>query len=58
MAVAAEMPLTERSRRMRRMREHIAHHNVYRWGGKVLAELLRFDFPENGQEDDDALPSS
>jgi hypothetical protein len=29
------------------MREHLARHNVYRWGGKVLAELLRFDFPEN-----------
>lgn len=46
MAVAIEMPAAERSRRMRRMREHVAHHNVYRWGGKVLSELLRFDFPD------------
>lgn len=47
MAAAADMPQEERSRRMRRMREHLARHNVYRWGGKVLSELLRFDFPEN-----------
>jgi len=58
MAVAAEMPPAERSRRMRRMREHVARHNVYRWGGKVLAELLRFDFPENGQDADENLPPS
>ncbi len=44
---AAVMPQEERSRRMLRMREHIAQHNVYRWGGKVLSELLKFDFPEN-----------
>lgn len=46
MAVAIEMPAIERTRRMRRMREHVARHNVYRWGGKVLSELLRFDFPD------------
>jgi hypothetical protein len=28
------------------MREHLEKHNVYRWGGKVLSELLKFDFPE------------
>jgi trehalose 6-phosphate synthase len=44
---ALTMPPEERARRMRRMREHLAHHNVYRWGGKVLSELLKFDFPEN-----------
>jgi trehalose-6-phosphate synthase len=41
------MPQEERTRRIRRMREHLEHHNVYRWGGKVLSELLKFDFPEN-----------
>lgn len=50
MAVAIEMPAVERCRRMRRMREHLARHNVYRWGGKVLSELLRFDFPELGDD--------
>lgn len=44
---AVVMPLEERTRRMQRMREHIAQHNVYRWGGKVLSELLKFDFPTN-----------
>lgn len=43
---AIEMPFQERSRRMKKMREHVEHHNVYRWGGKVLSELLKFDFPE------------
>jgi len=50
MAVAIEMPALERRRRMRRMREHLARHNVYRWGGKVLSELLRFDFSELGDD--------
>lgn len=44
---AVVMPVEERSRRMRKMREHVERHNVYRWGGKVLSELLKFDFPEN-----------
>jgi trehalose-6-phosphate synthase len=44
---AVAMPPEERARRMRRMREHLRRHNVYRWGGKVLSELLKFDFPEN-----------
>jgi trehalose 6-phosphate synthase len=43
---AIVMPEEERRRRMQRMREHLERHNVYRWGGKVLSELLRFDFPE------------
>lgn len=44
---ALTMPPEEQSRRMKRMREHLERHNVYRWGGKVLSELLKFDFPEN-----------
>lgn len=47
MHTALTMPPEERTRRMRRMREHLAVHNVYRWGGKILSELLKFDFPEN-----------
>lgn len=43
---ALVMPAEEQARRMRRMREHVARHNVYRWGGKVLSELLKFDFAE------------
>lgn len=48
MFAALTMPPEERCRRMRRMREHLERHNVYRWGGKVLSELLKFDFPEGG----------
>ena len=44
---AVTMLPDERKRRMQRMREHLEQHNVYRWGGKVLSELLKFDFPEN-----------
>jgi alpha,alpha-trehalose-phosphate synthase [UDP-forming] len=44
---ALTMPDEDRARRMRKMREHLERHNVYRWGGKVLSELLKFDFPEN-----------
>ena len=44
---ALTMPAEERQRRMRKMREHVARHNVYRWGAKVLSELLKFEFPEN-----------
>lgn len=46
MHAALTMPADERTRRMRRMREHVERHNVYRWGGKVLSELLKFDFSE------------
>jgi trehalose 6-phosphate synthase len=44
---ALVMPPEEQGKRMARMREHVERHNVYRWGGKVLSELLKFDFPEN-----------
>ncbi len=47
MLQAVEMTVEERTRRMKRMREHVGRHNVYRWGGKVLSELLKFDFPES-----------
>jgi trehalose 6-phosphate synthase len=44
---ALVMPPEERARRMQRMREHVERHNVYRWGGRMLSELLKFEFPEN-----------
>lgn len=47
MYVATQMTDEEQTRRMQRMREHVERHNVYRWGGKILSELLKFDFPEN-----------
>jgi trehalose 6-phosphate synthase len=43
---ALEMPEAERQKRMRRLREAVAGNNVYRWAGKILSALLKFDFPE------------
>jgi trehalose 6-phosphate synthase len=42
---ALEMPASEQSHRMKLMREHVAFHNVYRWGWKILATLLRLELP-------------
>jgi trehalose-6-phosphate synthase len=41
------MPEVERRKRMQRMREAVAGNNIYRWAGKIVSALLRFDFPEN-----------
>lgn len=46
MAQALLMPQEEREKRMRKMREVVAGHNIYRWAGKVLSELLKFEFQE------------
>ena len=43
---AVDMPAAERQRRMRRLRRAVADNNVYRWAGKVISALLRFDFPD------------
>jgi trehalose 6-phosphate synthase len=43
---ALEMPDTERRRRMQRMRQEIEGNNVYRWAGKIVSTLLKFEFPE------------
>lgn len=47
MYAATQMTDEEQTRRMQKMRDHIERHNVYRWGGKILSDLLKFDFPEN-----------
>ena len=43
---ALEMDEAEQTRRMSRMREHIRFNNVYRWAGKILSMVLKFDIPE------------
>jgi trehalose-6-phosphate synthase len=43
---AMTMPEAERQRRMKKLREQVEKYNVYRWGGKVLSELLKFEFME------------
>jgi len=44
-SLALSMPEDERRRRMQRMRAQVEKNNVYRWAGRVLSSLLKFDFP-------------
>ena len=46
---AIEMPAAERQRRMRQMRQTVSDNNIYRWVGKVLTALLRFESPERSE---------
>jgi trehalose 6-phosphate synthase len=48
MKQALEMPEEDRRKRMGRMREQVAENNIYRWAGKFLYALLKFEFPDNG----------
>ncbi|MGQ0548646.1 MAG: alpha,alpha-trehalose-phosphate synthase (UDP-forming) [Armatimonadota bacterium] len=43
---ALEMPPAERRKRMVKMRKAVSDNNVYRWAGKVVSALLKFEFPE------------
>jgi len=43
---AVSMPKKERVRRMKKMRSIVQQNNIYRWSGKILSELLRFEFKE------------
>jgi trehalose 6-phosphate synthase len=36
---ALTMPADEQEERMRRMRQHVEDHNIYRWAGKLLSEI-------------------
>lgn len=46
LAQAFSMTLEEQEKRMRKMRESISNQNIYRWVGKVLSQLLKFEFQE------------
>jgi len=48
MRLALEMPKDERRKRMQKMRIVVGDNNVYRWAGKLLSTLLKFEFRENG----------
>jgi trehalose 6-phosphate synthase len=41
---ALEAPEEERRKRMRKMRAVVAENNVYRWAGKIISALLKFEF--------------
>jgi alpha,alpha-trehalose-phosphate synthase [UDP-forming] len=44
---AIETPEEERRKRMQKLRAAVAENNIYRWAGKIISALLKFDFPES-----------
>jgi trehalose 6-phosphate synthase len=50
------MPEEERRKRMQKMRAEVAENNIYRWAGKFLSSLLKFDFPESPRSESEPLP--
>ncbi|NQT05914.1 MAG: trehalose-6-phosphate synthase, partial [Candidatus Omnitrophica bacterium] len=36
----------EQEKRMKKMRQAVRNSNIYRWAGKILSELLKFEFKE------------
>lgn len=46
---ALEMPEEERRKRMQKMRSVVAENNVYRWAGKIISALLKFEFANSGE---------
>lgn len=44
--IALQMPDEERRKRMQKLRALVAENNIYRWAGKYLSTLLKFEFPE------------
>jgi trehalose 6-phosphate synthase len=46
---AVEMPEEERRKRMQKLRAVVEENNIYRWAGKILSALLKFEFASNGQ---------
>jgi trehalose 6-phosphate synthase len=40
------MPEEERKKRMAKMRQVVQQNNVFRWAGKIISELLKFEFKE------------
>src|SRR5579864_3432729 len=49
MRQALEMPAEERKKRMQKMRAAVAENNVYRWAGKIISALLKFEFAVSGE---------
>jgi len=44
---ALQLPEEERAKRMAKMSDIIHEYNIYRWAGKVISDLLKFEFKEN-----------
>lgn len=47
---ALNMSPEDQEKRMKKMSESLAQNNIYRWAGKVLSQLLAFEFKEEGYE--------
>lgn len=43
---AIEMSPQQRRKRMSKLRQTVRQNNIYRWAGKILSELLKFEFRE------------
>ncbi len=43
---ALNLSREERKKRMKKMRAVVLNNNIYRWAGKILSELLKFEFQE------------
>ncbi|MBP9855276.1 MAG: trehalose-6-phosphate synthase [Candidatus Omnitrophica bacterium] len=43
---ALHLPSEERFKRMEKMRDVVRNNNIYRWAGKVISDLLKFEFKE------------
>ena len=43
---ALNFSIEEQNKRMRKMREILKVNNIFRWSGKIISELLRFEFKE------------
>ncbi|MBN1190720.1 MAG: trehalose-6-phosphate synthase [Dehalococcoidales bacterium] len=41
---ALEMPGDERKKRMQRMRNIVREHNIYKWAGDIITDLVKFEF--------------
>jgi trehalose 6-phosphate synthase len=54
---ALEMPLDERRKRMENLRAAVANNNLYRWAGKLLSTLLKFEFSDTAPADADVALS-
>jgi len=43
---ALEMPMEERQKRMRKMREIVKENNIYKWAADIISELVKHEFGE------------
>jgi trehalose 6-phosphate synthase len=51
---ALEMSEEERRKRMQKMLAAVSDNNIYRWAGKLLSALLKFEFPESAPSEMEA----